>query len=101
MVDLGEVLVEFGVAELVERARLAQNLALVGVFKQPDEVDSTNSGDHEDELGQPDHTHRTVYQHAREPDCEPDREPEHEPEREAAHEAPTSPPVSPIMVPLR
>jgi hypothetical protein len=56
-------------------------LALVGVFKQPDEVDPTSSGDHEYELGQPDHTRRTVHEH-HEPRCEPGCEPDREPERE-------------------
>jgi hypothetical protein len=32
VVDLGEVVLEFGMAELVDSSRLTQHLAVVGVF---------------------------------------------------------------------
>jgi hypothetical protein len=43
VVDLGEVVLKFGVAELVDSARLVQYLAVVGILERPHELHSASS----------------------------------------------------------
>ncbi len=96
IVNFGEVFLKFRVAELVDRTRLAQDLAVVGVFQYSHEVNPAGSGDREDELGEPDHTRRTD----REPDCGPEREPARDPgrgpEREPGRELGREPVPEPV-----